>query len=243
MLQWSGNALTSYYLSKVLNSINITDHKTQLLLNAGLQIWGFLSAVIFATLIDKVGRRKLFLIGMSGMGISYVIWTICSAINQETGFKHIGYAGAVLAMIFVFSFWYHACSPIGATYIMEVVPYSLRAKAAMLYQLTGNLAGVYNAFANPVAMEAIAWKYYIVWCVAIAIHLTLIYFFFPETKGRSLEEVAEVFDGPNAVVGTNGLNQKGLDTHADAADAAYDQDDQKGSESFTKGAVVQVDRS
>jgi hypothetical protein len=76
------------------------------------------------------------------------------------------------------------------------------------------LAGVYNAFANPVAMEAIAWKYYIVWCVAIAVHLTLIFFFFPETKGYSLEEVAEIFDGPDAPVGANAIGQKKMDDMA-----------------------------
>lgn len=222
MLQWSGNALTSYYLSKVLNSINITDHKTQLILNGGLQIWGFLSACVFATLTEKAGRRRLFLVGMLGMGISYVIWTVCSAVNQETGFKHMGLAAAVLTFIFVFSFWYHACSPIGATYIMEVTPYSLRAKASMLYQLTGNLAGVYNAFANPVAMEAIAWKYYIVWCVAIFFHLTLIWFFFPETKGRSLEEVALIFDGPDAAVGPNAVKQ--MDLHIQQEETVPDID-------------------
>ncbi|KAF4981022.1 hypothetical protein FZEAL_3074 [Fusarium zealandicum] len=242
MLQWSGNALTSYYLSKVLNSINITDSKTQLLLNAGLQIWGFLSACVFATLVDKFGRRRLFLLGMSGMGVSYIIWTICSALNQENDFKNMGYAGAVLAMIFVFSFWYHACSPIGATYIMEVTPYSLRAKASMLYQLTGNLAGIYNAFANPVAMEAIAWKYYIVWCVAIAIHLTLIWFFFPETKGRSLEEVAEIFDGADAAVGTNAMKQMGLDVHADGA-VDFGKEGPKDLGASSKTTAVQVDKA
>ncbi|VUC34744.1 unnamed protein product [Clonostachys rosea] len=218
MLQWSGNALTSYYLSKVLDSINIKNPKTQLILNGGTQIWGFLSACIFATLVDRAGRRRLFLIGMAGMGVSYIIWTVCSALNQETHFVNKGYAGAVLAMIFVFSFWYHACSPIGATYIMEVTPYSLRAKASMLYQLTGNLAGVYNAFANPVAMEAITWKYYIVWCVAIGIHLVLIWFFFPETKGRALEEVAELFDGPDALAGTNAIRQVAMGQAKSAAD-------------------------
>lgn len=244
MLQWSGNALTSYYLSKVLNSINITNAKTQLIINGAMQIWSFLSAVFFATLVDKAGRRRLFLVGMSGMGVSYVIWTICSALNEETGFEHMGYAGAVLAMIFVFSFWYHACSPIGATYIMEVTPYSLRAKASMLYQLTGNLAGVYNAFANPVAMEAISWKYYIVWCVAIAIHLILIWFFFPETKGRALEEVAEIFDGPDAAAGTNAMKQMGLDAHAEDA-IAFDKDRQHAAgaaPSSPKAVVEQVDK-
>jgi hypothetical protein len=51
----------------------------------------------------------------------------------------------------------------------------------------------------------------------IAIHLTLIYFFFPETKGRGLEEVAEVFDGPDALAGANAMKQLGLDVNADEA--------------------------
>ena len=209
MLQWSGNALTSYYLAKVLNSIGITDPKTQLIINGCTQIWSFLTACFFASLVDKAGRRRLFLIGMAGMGLSYIIWTICSALNEKTNFEHSGYAGAVIAMIFVFSLWYHACSPIGATYIMEVVPYSLRAKASMLYQLTGNVASAFNAFVNPIAMDAISWKYYIVWCVAIGIHFTLIWFFFPETKGRGLEEVAEIFDGSDVVAGANAIRQAG----------------------------------
>lgn len=214
MLQLSGNALTAYYLSKVLNSIGITDSKTQLIINGCIQIWSLLTACFFATLVDKVGRRGLFLLGMTGMGISYIIWTICSALNEQTDFKHKGYAGAVIAMIFIFSLWYHACSPIGATYIMEITPYSLRAKASMLYQLTGNLASAYNAFANPVAMEAISWKYYIVWCVVIAVHLVIIYFYFPETKGRALEEVAEIFDGSDVAAGANAMKQMGLDNKA-----------------------------
>lgn len=94
---------------------------------------------------------------------------------------------------------------------MEVVPFSLRSKAAMMYQLTGNLAGLYNSFANPVAMDAISWRYYIVWCVVIGVNFTLIWLFFPETKGKGLEEVAEIFDGPDALAGVNAMRQMGLD--------------------------------
>ncbi|KAH8692331.1 general substrate transporter [Talaromyces proteolyticus] len=238
MLQWSGNALTSYYLSKVLNSINVTDSKTQLIINACLSIWSFVSAAFFATLVDRAGRRRLFLCGMGGMGISYIIWTICSAINEEKGFKNSGFAAAVLLMIFVFGACYHMCSPVAPTYIMEVVPYSLRAKASMLYQLTGNLAGVYNSFANPVAMDAISWRYYIVWCVAIGVHFTLIYFFFPETKGKGLEEVAEIFDGPDALSGVNAMKETGLDMNADKVLAFGDE----ALDFPAKGSVAQVER-
>lgn len=217
MLQWSGNGLSSYYLPKVLDTIGITKSKTQLIVNGCISIWSLLSASCFAMLVDRAGRRGLFLFGMSGMGVAYVFWTLCSAINQEKNFKDHGYAGGVLAMIFIYTALYHACSPVAPTYIMEVVPYSLRSKASMLYQLTGNLAQLYNSFANPVAMDAIGWKYYIVWVVMIFIHLTVIYFFFPETKSRGLEEVAEIFDGPNSLSGTNAMKELGLDLNAENA--------------------------
>ncbi|KAJ9156813.1 Major facilitator superfamily domain, general substrate transporter [Coniochaeta hoffmannii] len=212
MMQWSGNALISYYLTIILKSIGITDSRTQLIINGCLSIWGFSIAVIFAMLVDRAGRRSLWLAGMSGMLLSYIIWTICSAINQQTNFEHKGYAGAVIAMIFLYQLFYHVCSPVATTYIMEVVPYSLRSKASMMYQLSGNLAGVYNSFANPVAMKAITWKYYIVWVVIITIHLTVMWFFFPETKGLGLEEVAVIFDGPDALsAGPNAMHLKGKD--------------------------------
>ncbi|KAJ5930946.1 hypothetical protein N7466_006439 [Penicillium verhagenii] len=233
MLQWSGNALSSYYLPKVLDTIGITDSKTQLIVNGCISIWSLISASCFALMVDRAGRRGLFLFGMSGMGVAYIIWTICSAINQQKDFKDHGYASSVLAMIFVYTALYHACSPVSPTYIMEVVPYSLRSKASMLYQLTGNLAQLYNSFANPVAMDAIGWKYYIVWVVMIAIHLTVIYFFFPETKNRGLEEVAEIFDGPDSLSGPNAMKQLGLDVNAENA-VEIGQD--------PKSAIEQVER-
>ncbi|KLU90914.1 lactose permease [Magnaporthiopsis poae ATCC 64411] len=52
--------------------------------------------------------------------------------------------------------------------------------------------------ANPIAMEAIQWRYYIVFCCLLAVLLALIYLLFPETKGRTLQEVCGVFEGPTA---------------------------------------------
>jgi MFS family permease len=218
MMQWSGNALISYYLSIILRSINITNSQTQLIINGCLSIWGFGIAVVFASLVDKAGRRRLWLGGMSGMLLSYIIWTICSAINQQTNFEHTGYAAAVIVMIFMYQLFYHVCSPIATTYIMEVVPYSLRSKASMMYQLSGNLAGVYNSFANPVAMKAITWKYYIVWCVVLAIHLAVMFFYFPETKGLGLEEVAVIFDGPDALAGSNAMKAQDWEATEEATE-------------------------
>jgi hypothetical protein len=42
-------------------------------------------------------------------------------------------------------------------------------------------------------MEKIGWKFYIIFIVLNLVDCLLILFFFPETKGRSLEEMAVVF--------------------------------------------------
>jgi hypothetical protein len=43
-----------------------------------------------------------------------------------------------------------------------------------------------NQFGFPVALQKIAWKTYIVFCVWCAIQTVIIYFFIPETKNRTV---------------------------------------------------------
>jgi MFS family permease len=73
--QCSGNGLVSYYLHSILESIGITSSYNQSLINGGLQIWSFLVALCFSLLVDRVGRRKLFLIAAVGMLVTFSIWT------------------------------------------------------------------------------------------------------------------------------------------------------------------------
>ncbi|KAJ6786624.1 hypothetical protein PWT90_03713 [Aphanocladium album] len=198
--QWSGNGLTAYYLPRVLDTVNITAPETQLLINALIAIFKVCCSAACALAIDRAGRRGLILFGTITMFIVFVIWTITSAINQERHFEDRKLASAVVAMIFLFHVGYQPLAASAIVYVIESAPFSLRAKTSMIFQFCAYTASVFNNFVNPVAMDAIQWRYYIVYCVILAAEVVITYFFLPETKGRSLEEIAEIFDGSHTVV-------------------------------------------
>lgn len=79
-------------------------------------------------------------------------------------------------------------------YTPEISPFSLRAKSAALLLLSQNCAQAFNQFANPVALAAIAWKYFIVYVAIIALYFGLFFFFCRETKGLTVEEAAVVYE-------------------------------------------------
>lgn len=194
IMQLSGNGLVSYYLSKVLNSIGITGETEQLRINGCLMIYNMVTAMSVAVVVNRFRRRTLFLTSISFMLVSYVIWTILSAINQQKNFEEKSLGNGVLAMIF----FYYLAYNIGANglpylYLTEILPYNLRAKGINIMQVTNNVVLIYNGFVNPIAMDAIEWKYYIVYCCILAVELGLVFFFFPETSGYTLEEVCQVF--------------------------------------------------
>jgi len=70
--QWSGNGLTSYYLSLVLDSIGYTSSETQSLINGLLQIWGLVTSAFFALMVNKFGRRTLFLTSTGAVLVTFI---------------------------------------------------------------------------------------------------------------------------------------------------------------------------
>ncbi|KIJ54573.1 hypothetical protein M422DRAFT_240639 [Sphaerobolus stellatus SS14] len=192
--QWSGNGLVAYYLNPVFQTIGITDPFTQLLVNALLSTENVLMAVGAACLVDKIGRRKLFITSTAGMLVTFTLQTIFSSLYAQDGAK--SQAHAVVAFIFLFYAAYDiAYSPLVGAYTVEIMPYALRAKGITVYYFAISVSFIFNQYANPIALERIAWKYYIVFCVWLAFELIFVIRYVVETKGRTLEETAAIFDG------------------------------------------------
>lgn len=211
--QLSGLGLTGYYLSKILDSIGITDAKTQLLINATAAIWQLCCSVFFALLIDRVGRRGLITFGMTAMLFVFIIWTICSAINQERNFKDHALGKAVVAMIFLFQVGYQPFIITTVPYVVECSLFSLRSKTAMIYQFCGYTASFFTGYVNPIAMENIGWRYYIVAVAILAAECAFSWWYLPETKGKGLEEIGEIFDGDELLTGVHAVSKYRKERH------------------------------
>lgn len=152
------------YLAKVLNTVGITDKRSQNLINLGLTCWNLITGCSSALLSSKLKRRTQYLIAFSGMTILFACWTGASANYAQTKNEHA--AGAVVAMIFIYYMFYTVMHPMTYIYITEVFPFVHRAKGVGLTQTFSRAGSAFNQFVNPIALEALNWKLYIVYVVS-----------------------------------------------------------------------------
>jgi MFS family permease len=179
----------------------------QTLINGGLTIWAFLVSLAFAFAVDKIGRRVLFLTAGVGMLVAFTVWTACSAVYAKTASSGAG--SAVLAMIFLFYGVAGLAWPgLTVSYTVEILPYNIRAKGLTLCFVFTALSGIFNQYVNPIGLLNLEWKYYFVYIVVLVVECLVIYFFFVETRGPTLEEIALLFDGDDAHVATGPAVEK-----------------------------------
>ncbi|KAH7146314.1 sugar transporter [Dactylonectria macrodidyma] len=197
--QWAGNGVVSYYLPLVLTSVGVKSVTDQTLISACLNVWNLLWAIAAATSIDKLGRRFLLLTSASVMLVSFIIVTGLSGSFASTGSSAVGMA--VIPFLFIFFAGYDiALTPLLTAYPCEIWQFTLRSRGLTVAWLSTVAAIFVNTFVNAIALDAIGWKYYIVFIVMLALLLVTAYFAYPETRGYTLEQIAIVFDGEDALV-------------------------------------------
>ncbi|KAK9318605.1 hypothetical protein V1524DRAFT_444486 [Lipomyces starkeyi] len=82
-------------MSGVNNSVGLSSQKA-LLVSGGLQVFYFLSILIPWYVIDRDGRRRLFMLGSMGMGTCMLL----PAIFVSIGTKSLGYAAILVLYVF-----------------------------------------------------------------------------------------------------------------------------------------------
>ncbi|RAL08766.1 putative MFS sugar transporter [Aspergillus homomorphus CBS 101889] len=190
---WVGNGVISYYLTPVLRSVGIESSVQITLLTSGLAIWNLILAFSAALNVERFGRRTLFFVSTAGMLVSYILVMGLSAGFATTQNFSIGIA-VVPCLFLYYGFYDLAWTPLPVPYTAEILPFGLRTKGLAIFTSVGTMANSFNQFVNPIALQALAWKYYAVYVVILVFYLVFAYFMYPETKNHTFEEVSAIFD-------------------------------------------------
>ncbi|RYP18656.1 hypothetical protein DL765_003791 [Monosporascus sp. GIB2] len=228
--QWAGNAVLSYFLGAVLESCGYRHPIEQANITLINSCQQFLWAIVGALVVDKVGRRPLLLFSFTGCCVIWLGMTIASAEFAKSGGgidadgnvvigTNKAASAAALAMVLIFGAVYSVgITPLQALYPVEVLSFEMRAKGMAFSSLAVNIGGLLNQFAWPVAMEAINWKTYIIFTVQDAVQAAIIWWMIPETKGRTLEELDEIFKAKNPVKASTQKKEIAVNQYGDVVD-------------------------
>ncbi|CCA68264.1 probable high-affinity glucose transporter [Serendipita indica DSM 11827] len=202
--QLTGMNIMMYYITYVFIGAGLTGRRGNLIASSVqyvLNVAMTLPAIIY---IDKWGRRPMLLAGLLLMGFwlflvgglqgMYGQWGTVDGdrVWVITGNQSITKGVIVCSYFFVCSFAI-TMGPCSWTYASEIHPLRVRAKAVSLATASNWIMNCVLAWAVPPALSSISYKtYYIFGGFNFAAFIHVL-FMFPETCGRSLEEIEEVF--------------------------------------------------
>lgn len=157
-----------------------------------IQIVGACAAVFT---IDSLGRRPLMLISAAGM---CVCMTVLAGTSSTTG-DHAALIVAVVALYGFNLFYPFGFLGLPFLYSTEVAPPHLRAKISGLSNCMTWVFTFVVVEVTPTGFQNITYQYYIIWAVINLFIIATVFFLFPETNARSLEEMDGIFMESNNI--------------------------------------------
>lgn len=196
-IQATGSQVLSIYATIIYRNLGYSEKKT-LLLQAAIYATGTPFSALAIIWTEYFKRPTLVAIGIAGMVVTLSAYTGLAA--QYTGSNNSTAQEATVAMTFLFFVCYAAAAE-GPFYYYssEIFPTHLRAKGATIQSITFSWTSVLWAQVGPIGIANVEWRFFLI-CICLAtIGGLVIFFFYPDTRGKSLEEIAALFGDEDLV--------------------------------------------
>ncbi|KAF7592747.1 hypothetical protein BBP40_012505 [Aspergillus hancockii] len=211
MGQFSGSQVIQNYQNSFYETVGFTG-KTSLLISG---IYGFMGVIgqtfYLFVVADKWPRTRTLWTGSLSLSIMIAICMALSAVYGEDSGGNLSGARAAIAMIFLYSCAYAVF--FNATIWVvpsELFPFFLRSMGLGLAVFSKSVSAIALSQITPTALQNVSWRYYSLF-IATNFAAALVYFFFlPETGGKTLEQIAELFGDPPSALN---LQNKADDTN------------------------------
>lgn len=175
-----------YYAPTIIKSTGL-ENSTSILATIGIGVVNVAMTVVAILIIDRVGRKPLLLVGISGMTISLLIlgWAFLTSSFQGI----ISWVTLGALMLYIASFAV-SFGPLLWVMLPEIFPLKVRGAGTGVSALSNWGANfiVAQAFLPLVALIGRTAVFWIIAGICVVAGV-FIYFVVPETKGRSLEQI------------------------------------------------------
>ncbi|GIJ99054.1 hypothetical protein Aspvir_001178 [Aspergillus viridinutans] len=186
------NALI-YYSPTLFGTMGL-DYNMQLLMSGILNITQLVGVMTSVWTMDSLGRRVLLLWGALFMTISHVIIAILVGLFSNNWPAHRAQGWVSVAFLFFYMISFGASwGPVPWALPSEIFPSSLRAKGVALSTCSNWLNNFIIGLITPPLVENTGYGAYVFFAVFCLLALVWTFFFIPETKGRTLEQMDHVF--------------------------------------------------
>lgn len=186
--QLSGINIITYYAATIYqNEIGLSPFVSRLLA-AGNGTQYFLASLFSIPIVKYFNRRPVIMTVTAGLGMSMVVLAILNSIGGR------GPGIGAATFLFVFNtFFGTGYAQLSWLYPAEITPLEIRAQANALSTSSNWIFNFMVVMVTPVAFNNIGWRTYIIFAVLNFAAIPVMYFCYPETRGRSLEEVDLIF--------------------------------------------------
>lgn len=207
--QFTGINSIMYYAPTIFQQAGVPGKQASLIASGVNGVLNVLSTIIPIIYLDRLGRRIVLISGAIVMGTAMLLCGIVMGAtarvfeNAETGQMEVDMSGnsaasyfcIVMVYVFVAGFAY-SWGPCGWVYPAEIYPLSIRAKGTSITTAANWLMNFVISLFVPVMLTTITWGTYVFFGCCCMFMAVSVFLFYPETKGRSLEEMDIVFSGP-----------------------------------------------
>ncbi|GAB7341192.1 hypothetical protein MBLNU457_7482t1 [Dothideomycetes sp. NU457] len=192
MQQFGGINIMSYYTPTIMIEYVGLSNSMARLLSACNAVSYFIFAGVAVLFVERLGRRSLMLISTACQLLAFFCITILikfATVNGDTD--------CAKAAIFFF-FFYNIAFALGMLgvpwlYPTEINSLPMRTKGAAVATATNWITNFVIVEITPIGFQNLGWRFWPIWIVTNALFLPIIYFLYPETSGRTLEDLDAYF--------------------------------------------------
>ena len=201
--QFVGINTVIYYSPKIFLMAGFEGNIAAIWASAGVGVINLLATIVSVYFVDRIGRRKLFFIGLTGITLSLTLLGLCFLFHQNLG--AMGKWTSFMLVFLYIAFFAISIGPLGWLIISEIFPQKVRGLGASIGSLS---VWVFNAIVTFTFFKIVngltvsgtevivegeklgnpAGAFFL-YAVIAAIALVWGYYFMPETKGISLEDI------------------------------------------------------